>query len=142
MRRVKSYSTSKVLSFEFWPRKSQRWSWVRSAPELALCCGQVAAVKGGGQVATLKTLGLERRVAPKSWVVLRSQLAGIRKFEKRKLSTRRSFSLTCTVTPRSELPTTRFEFEGPLIRPTRSRVRVARPAKSSYQLAILLSDEL
>src|SRR5579859_5697862 len=88
-----------------------------SAPELALCCGQVAAVNGGGHVARSNKFGVLSKVAPKRLPLSRFQVPGMRKLENRKPSTRRNLSVTCTVTPKSAFAAIRRELEGPLTAP-------------------------
>src|ERR1700735_5905195 len=58
-RRLKSYSASSVFDFMFCPRNCVASSLVKSAAELAVCCGQVAWLKlpAAVQVAELNTPG-------------------------------------------------------------------------------------
>src|SRR5882757_8410038 len=106
-----------------------------SGEELAVCCGQVAAVKGGGQVAGSNTLGAVSMSGANTLPVARFQIPGMRKLEKRKLSIARNLLVRLTVAPKSALPTIRCELEGPSIRLPRKRLR-PRPLKLSNQFAI------
>src|SRR5216684_2759709 len=130
-RRVKSYSASIVFTFSYCLRKTFRRSLTMSAGELALCCGQVAAVNGGGQVAGLNWFGLESSVAPKSDTVVRFHAPGIRKFSKRKVSVKRSRSVARMETPKSAVAEMRCVKEFPVVAKSRWRVRVIRPPNNS-----------
>src|SRR5260370_36866094 len=102
-----------------------------SAPELALCCGQVAAVNGGGQVAGLNTLGLDSSVAPNKFVVVKFQPPGMRKLLYLKLSMSRSRSVMRRVNPRSPLTEIRLGRAEPVAWKLRTRLRRISPLKVS-----------
>src|ERR1700757_2535759 len=111
-----------LLSRWSWRRNSVSWLLTMSAAEPETCCGQVAAVNGGGQVAGLNTLGLDNNVAPKRLDVSNNQPPGMRKLAQRKLSTRRRRSLTWTVTPKSAVAVMRRAVDAPVASKARWRV--------------------
>src|SRR6476646_9990521 len=131
MRLVKSYSRRKVFDVRFCPRKSLRLSTIKSAEELALCCGHVAAVNGGGHVAALNTLGFDNRVAPKRFAVTRLQFPGMRKPSYRNMSTMRNLSVTRIVAPKSAAREIRCARAPPVREKLRTRLRVIRPLNNS-----------
>src|SRR5260370_19756888 len=130
-RRLKANSNSPVLIFYTCHRNWFTKSLAMSAPELALCCGQLAAINGGGHVAKLNALGLDSSVAPNKFVVVIFQPPGMRKVLYLKLSMSRSRSVRRRVNPRSPLTEMRLVRAEPVASKLRTRLRVISPLKVS-----------